>query len=392
MFNSFPYFTDVIKREATRIYKDPVTLFVSFVAPAFGIIMLWWIFSAGVIRDLPIAIVNQDNTALSDKVARMVEASPTVHILEELSDLSTAKSLMNRGKIKAIIVIPADFEKDLIQGTSPTLAVYIDNVNVVAGGVLKSSIQKTLSTFTVGAKMQLQMKKGYTEQQALARVMPIRFDNHVLFNPYINYSYFLTLGLIPLIVVVVCFLGTLYAFGSEIKEGTAKELMNTANGNIYTAIIGKMLPHTFIYLLSMRLVSLVMIHKIGLPMHGNIWIILFSETALIFAYQSVALVFIAITSNMRLSLSLGSAYTMMAMTFSGLTFPAIAMPKIAQILSYAFPFTFWLKIFMNETLRTIPHLQLWSSFLALFVFISLSLLTFNKLNRIFTQEKFWGKS
>lgn len=392
MFNQFPYFIDVIRRETIRIFKDPVTLFVSFVAPVFGIMMLWWIFSAGVIRDLPIAVVNQDHTALSDKVSRMVNASPTVNIIEELSDISSAQSLMRRGEISAIIVIPSDFEKDLIQGSSPTLSVYLNNVNVVAGGVLKSSIQKTLSTFTVGAKMQLQMKKGYTEQEALARVMPIRFDTHTLFNPYTNYSYFLTLGLIPLIVVVICFLGTLFAFGSEIKEGTSQDLMSTANGNIYTAVIGKILPHTFIYLLSMRLVSLVMIHKIGLPMHGNIWIILLSETALIFAYQSVALVFIAITSNMRLSLSLGSAYTMMALTFSGLTFPAFAMPKVAELLSYAFPFTFWLKIFMNETLRTVPNFQLWSSFLGLFIFILLSAFTFNKLNRVFTQEKYWGKS
>jgi len=391
MFDFFKNLIHVLRRETTRIFKDPVTLFVSFVAPVFGIMMLWWIFSAGVIRDLPIAVVNQDNTALSDKVTRMVDASPTVNISATLSDMSAAQSLMRRGEINAIILIPADFEKDLTQGNSPALAVYINNLNVVAGGVLKSSIQKTLSSFSVGAKMQLQMKKGYTEQQALARVMPIRFDNHVLFNPYTNYSYFLTLGLIPLIVVVTCFLGTLYAFGSEIKEGTAKGLMDTAKGNIYVAITGKMLPHTFIYLLSMRLVSLVMIHKIGLPMHGNIWIILLSETALIFAYQSLALVFIAITSNMRLSLSLGSAYTMMALTFSGLTFPSMAMPKIAALLSYAFPFTFWLKIFMNETLRTIPNLSLIHSFLGLLTFIILAAFTFNKLKRVFTQEKFWGK-
>lgn len=392
MANDFSYFFAVIKREATRIFKDPVSLFISFVAPAVGILMLWWIFSAGVIRHLPIAVVNLDKTAVSDELSRMIDASPTVDITDQLSDLSSAHRLMNKGKLNAIVVIPADFEKDLIKGSSPCVAVYLNNTNVVAGGILKSSLQKTLSTFSTGAKMQLQMKKGYTEQQALARVMPIRFDNHVLFNPYTNYSYFLTLGLIPLIVVVVCFLGTLYAFGTEIKDGSSRELMQTANHNIHIAVIGKLLPHTLIYLLGMRMVSLVLIYMIGLPMYGNIWVILLSETALVLAYQSVALLFIAITSNMRLSLSLGSAYTMMALTFSGLTFPAFAMPKLAELLSYAFPFTFWLKIFMNETLRNIPHLELLPNFIGLLVFIALSFFSLNKLKRVFSEEKYWGKS
>lgn len=386
------YFIAVLRRELTRIFKDPVTLFISFVAPVFGILMLWWIFSAGVIRDLPIAVVNNDHTATSIKLARMIDASPTVNIAENPLDLRAAKQLMDRGEVNAIVVLPAAFEKDIILGSAPSVAIYLNNVNVVSAGILKSSLQKTLTTFSTGVKMQLQMKKGYTEQQALARVMPIRFDTHVLFNPYTNYSYFLTLGLIPLIVVIVCFLGTLYAFGSEIKERTSTNLMKTANNNIFTAVLGKLLPHTFIYLLCMRLVSVIMIHKIGLPMYGNIWIILLAEIALVLAYQSVALVFIAITSNMRLSLSLGSAYTMMALTFSGLTFPAFAMPRIAELLSYAFPFTFWLKIFMNETLRSIDNTQLLSCFLGLFIFIVLSAFCFKKLKRIFTQEKYWGKS
>ena len=392
MTNGISYFIAVIRRESTRIFRDKVTLFISFVAPLFGILMLGWIFSNGVIRDLPIAIVNQDNTAICDKVARMLDASPTVNIVEELSDLSTAQKLMQQGKINAIIVFPQDLEKDIIKGNSPTIAVYISNVNVVSGGALKASIQKTLTTFSTGIEMQFAMKKGSTEEQALAQVMPIRFDNHLLFNPYTNYAYFLTLGLIPLIVVVICFLGTIFAFGSEIKDGTAKDLLKTANGNIYTAVIGKMLPHTLIYLFNIRIVSLVLLYKIGVPMHGNIWVITLSEIALIFSYQSVALIFIAITSNMRLSLSLGSAYTMMALTFSGLTFPAFAMPKIAELISYLFPFTFWLKIFMNNTLRNVSSINTLPLFLALFAFILLSFLSFGKLKKIFSSEEYWGKS
>jgi len=385
-------FIAVIQREVTRIFKDRVILFVSFIAPAFGMLMIWWIFSAGVIRDVPVAVVNYDQSEVSRQIAHMLDASAVIKIVDECPELLAAQELMERGKVNGIVVLPKDLEKELIRGLSPSIVVYINNINVVAGGILKSNIQTTLSTFSTGAKMQVQMKKGFTQQQAIERVMPIRLDTHILFNPYTNYSYFLALGLIPLIVVVVCFLGTLYAVGSEIKDGSAPELMHTANDNIFIAIIGKVLPHTLIYLFNILLSSLLLIHFIGLPMHGNIWILLLSDVVLILAYQSISLIFIALTSNLRLSLSLGSAYTMMALTFSGLTFPAFAMPKIAELFSYLFPYTYWLQIFMNETLRSIPNLQLGQAFLALLAFIFLSLFAFNKLEHIFTDKKYWGKS
>lgn len=392
MRNQLTYFFDVLRRETTRIYMDKVTLFISFVAPVIGIFMLWWIFSAGVIRDLPIAYVNQDQSQTSLKLGRMLDASPAIKITHYLSDLHNAQQLMLEGKINAIVLVSDNFEKKLYKSQSPIISVYTNQINVVCGGVLKSNIQTTLSTFNTGVKMQVQMKKGFTQQQALERVMPIRFDTHVLFNPYINYSYFLTLGLIPLMVVIVCFLGTLYAFGSELKEHTAGTLMDVAHQNIFIAISGKMLPHTFIYLLNMQAATLLMIFKIGIPLHGNIWIIMGSELALILAYQSLALVFLTLTSNLRLSLSLGSAYTMMALTFAGLTFPTFAMPKIAEWFSYAFPYSYWLKIFMNETLRSTPNVNLLQHFTGLIIFILLAGLFSKKTNKVFSDEKYWGKS
>ena len=392
MRKQFTYFIAVLRRETTRIYMNKVTLFISFVAPVIGIFMLWWIFSAGVIRDLPVAYVNQDHTQTSQQLDQMLDASPAIEVAYRLDDLASAEHLMKSGKINAIVMVGNDFEKTLYKGQSPTVNVYTNLINVVSGGVVKSNIQTVLSTFNTGVKMQVTMKKGYTQQQALERVMPIRFDTHILFNPYINYSYFLSVGLIPLIVIVVCFLGTLYAFGLELKERTAEQLMQVANQNIFIAISGKMLPHTFIYLLHMQAATLLIIIKIGVPLHGSMWLIMLSELILVLAYQAIAIVFLTLTSNLRLSLSLGSAYTMMALTFAGLTFPTFAMPKVAEWFSYAFPYSYWLRIFMNETLRSVANTQIIQDFTGLIIFILVAGLFTHKTHKVFSEEKYWGKS
>jgi len=212
---------------------------------------------------------------------------------------------------------------------------------------------------------------------------------HLLFNPFGNYAYFLVLGLLPLLCVVFIFLGSVYALGLELKEGTAGELIALANNNVTTALLGKMLPYTFLFFMDMMVMNIILIKTLGTPVHGSLFLILVSEILLIISYQALAILFLKLTANLRLSLSLGSAYTMMALTFSGLTFPSMAMPLIAKLFSLIFPYTFWLQIFMSQTLRGEPISEVVIPFLAFIPFILGGILAFPGMKRKLTYHKYW---
>ena len=128
---------------------------------------------------------------------------------------------------------------------------------------------------------------------------------------------------------------------------------------------------------------------LGTPVHGSLFIIMLSEIVLIISYQLLAILFLKLTANLRLSLSLGSAYTMMALTFSGLTFPSIAMPLMAKLFSLVFPYTFWLQIFMSQTLRGEPLSEVVVPFLAFIPFILGGILAFPGMKRKLTYPKYW---
>jgi len=114
-----------------------------------------------------------------------------------------------------------------------------------------------------------------------------------------------------------------------------------------------------------------------------------SELLLIISYQLLAILFLKLTANLRLSLSLGSAYTMMALTFSGLTFPSMAMPLLAKLFSFIFPYTFWLRIFMSQTLRGEPISEIVLPFLAFIPFILGGFLAFPGMKRKLSHSKYW---
>jgi ABC-2 type transport system permease protein len=82
---------------------------------------------------------------------------------------------------------------------------------------------------------------------------------------------------------------------------------------------------------------------------------------------------------------------MMALTFSGLTFPQFAMPEVAKGFSYLFPFTYWVKIFISQAIRgeEVVHALIPMAFFVLFILLSVSFLP--RLKRVLKEERYWGK-
>jgi ABC-2 type transport system permease protein len=379
----------VARREAGRIAGSWVLMFTTMIAPVTAFLIIMWLFSDGVVRDLPVAVVDMDHTAFSSRVTRLVDATPVCNVMYRLNSTDEARQMMNHGKIDAIVVLPEDLERKLMNNGAPAIAVYVNNTNVVKGGALKSGLFTTLSTISAGVKVQVAIKKGQTPAQAIEKARPVKVNTHLLFNPFGNYSYFLVLGLLPLLAVVFIFLGSVYALGIELKEGTAGELISLADNNVAVALAGKMLPYTFLFFMDMMIMNIFLMKTLGTPVHGSLFLILVSEIVMIISYQLLAVLFLKLSANLRLSLSLGSAYTMMALTFSGLTFPSIAMPLIAKMFSLIFPYTFWLQIFMSQTLRGEPISEVIVPFLAFIPFILGGILAFPGMKRKLSHQKYW---
>ena len=109
------------------------------------------------------------------------------------------------------------------------------------------------------------------------------------------------------------------------------------------------------------------------------------------SYQAIAVFIVSLLSNLRLSLSIGGGYSVLAFTFSGLTFPMMAMYSWVQAFSKIFPFTFYTDIFIDQALRGAPVVDsLWDmGYIALF--IVLPMLCLPRLRKICSDEKYWGR-
>jgi ABC-2 type transport system permease protein len=389
-FRTNPFFR-VLFREFERMTGSTIYLFTTLVGPLVAFIVLLSVFSAGVPRNIPAGIVDLDNTNLSRKIGMWINATPETEIVGHFTDQAEAYQLLKKGKLDAVIIIPEGTERSILKGQSETIQIFINNTNILKGGYLQKGIYKAMATLSGGIKLQIAMKSGLSEDQAMAKIQPVRLQQHILFNPFGNYSYFLLSALLPLMLIVFTLLSGVFSVGLEVKEGTGPEWLEYSGGSVIVALAGKLAPYTFLLFLDAMVMNMILFVQMGTPLSGSFAFLMISELFLIMTYQMLAIFLVSATANLRLALSLASAYSMMALTFSGLTFPAFGMPLAARIFSYIFPFTYWIKIFISQAMRgeSISHSLVP---LALFLpFILLSVFLLPRMKRLLKEEKFWGK-
>jgi len=389
-FRKNPFFK-VFLREIDRMSGSTIYLFTTLIGPLISFVILLSIFAEGVPRNLPVGIVDLDNTDLSRKVAMWIDATPEAEIAMHFPNQEEAYQQMAEGKLDAVVIIPEGTEKNILKGNSEKIPVFINNTNILKGGYLQKGIYKSLATLSGGIKLQFAMKSGLPERQAKAKVQPVRLQQHILFNPFGNYSYFLLSALLPLMLVIFTLLSNVFAVGTEVREGTGPEWLEHSFGSLIVALAGKLLPYTILLAVDAVVMNVVLFIRMGTPLQGSFAFIMLGEIMMIVTYQLLAVLLISVTANLRLALSLASAYAMMALTFSGLTFPQFAMPVVARVFSYLFPFTQWVKIFISQAIRgeAVVHALIPMAIFVLFILLSVSFLP--RLKKVLRTEKYWGK-
>lgn len=311
--NTYPVL-EVALREAERIKRNPAYRFLLFGGPLLGILLLFFIFRQGAVKEMPIAVVDKDNSSLSVKIANAIDASSDVSVVLNIPDLFEAKKLMEKGIIDAIVLLPSNTEKAVFQGIEAPIPIYINGTNVLKAGLIQSSILTTIKTYSGGIQLQKLMLAGKNKQQAMAQVLPVNIQKHVLFNPYTNYSYFLNSAMLFTILYLFVFLSSIYSLGNELKRGTGENLLKKSNNSVRLAVLGKLIPYTVIFIGIAMFINFLLYKVEGMPLNGNYWIIFLGQFVTIITYQLMGLIFIGATSNLRLALSIGSGYSMMGIT------------------------------------------------------------------------------
>ena len=234
--------------------------------------------------------------------------------------------------------------------------------------------------------------QGVAPDEAMAMAMPVVFDQHILFNPRLDYAAYLAPTFMALMLLVFATLSTIYAIGSELKEGTAREWLATAEGSMWAAVVGKLALPTVAMMAWGGVMFFILFVLLGVPMSGDLGVLALAMAIFIVSYEAVGVVFVALFDNMRVALSLGGGYSVLSFSFSGVTFPSMAMYVPIRLAGNIFPFTFYMKIYVDLAVRGVPVGYVLDDMAVMMLFWLLPMLALPRLRKMCEDERYWYKS
>lgn len=370
----------LIIREGKRMTSRPLYFFCMIIAPLFCYIFFTTLMGNGLPTDLPVGVVDMDNTATTRNIIRNLDAFQQTKITAHYKDVTEARQAMQRGDIYAFYYIPEGTTEKALASRQPRVSFYTNGSFLIAGSLLYKDLLTMTELANAAVGQQTLYAKGATERQALGFLQPILIDTHPLNNPWLNYSVYLCNTLIPGVLMLLIFMVTIYSIGSEIKEGTAHEWMKLANNNLSMALAGKLLPQTIIFFIMAACYNVYLYGILHFPCNSGIMPMLLASLLLVLASQSFGIFLYGILPTLRFALSAASLWGVISFSISGFSFPVMAMNPTLQALSNLFPLRHYFLIYVDQALNGYPMGYAWNSYLALLVFISLPLFILKRLN------------
>jgi ABC-2 type transport system permease protein len=380
-------------RELRRMGSKPLYTVVTVVLPLVSFLIVWAIFSEGVARDLPIAMCDQDHSALSRKIVRMLDASPGIAVAGHADDPEVGHALIRQGRAYALVVLPAHFERDVLAGKAPRIICFYNNELLVPGSLVSRDIRNVIGTISAGFEFRLKQRQAKATAVNPGAIEPIKIEQHPLFNPYLNYAYFLVTALVPTVLQIFIVVMSAYAIGSELRDATGREWLDSAGGSPWKAVLGKLLPYSVIFgALGFVMITLVFF-LLGVPLRGSVGLILASTLLFVIVYEVVGLFIVSLTANLRLSLNFAAFYSAPAFAFVGITFPSVGLPQLAKTWAAILPLFYYLKILIDQGIRGTAAANAVSPLLILAAFIPVMLiLPALRMRKLMTEEKYWGRT
>lgn len=375
-------FLAIFLKEFAHIRRQPSTLFFMFAVP----VMQTFIFGYAIdteVEDIPTVVLDLDGRRHARELREAFANTLTFQMVGRVYSEAEFQRAMTSGRAKVGIRIPPDYSDRLIQGEQATVQVLIDGSD--------SQVATTALNTTGLLGYQLALRKTRPFAESLSRVpardsvgspaLPIEMRPRLLYNPDLESSHFFVPGLVGIILQLVTLFLTSFAIVRERELGTLEQLFVTPVGRA-GLLLGKLLPYALLGFLEMLIILLVMVFVFGVPIRGNLGLLLGLSLLFLVCGLGLGLLVSTLARTQLMAIQFAFLVMLPSVLLSGFMFPRSQMPLPIYLFSYAIPVTHFLEILRGVVLRgadfrdLLPHVVALS--VCCLVIFAISLARFRK--------------
>ena len=334
--------------------RDTGTLRFALGIPVFQLVLFGLIDTN--VQHVPTAVFDQSQTADSRALVRDFVNTSYFDVLEFVPSRAALRERIVAGRVSVGIEIPPDYARKRLDNQPADFMVLIDGSD------------STVSSATLAATNGLSLQKSLEDiaQRTGIRELPVQPFPLLLFNPDSRSANLLIPGLVA---ILLTFSGTVLAAFSIVRErerGTLEQLMVTPASPV-AVVLGKLLPYLVLGFVQLLLVLLLMVFVFGVPIHGNVFLLLALSVIYLFSLLALGLLVSSRANTQMEAIQGAQGFLLPSIMLSGYIFPLSSLPAPIRLVSQILPATHFIAISRGIIIRGAGFVDLWPNVLALLI-------------------------
>lgn len=335
------------REEMKMTLRDEGVIMFVLIVPLAYPLLYSWIYNNEVVREVPVAVVDESHSAISREFVRMCDASPDVRVTGYASDMNEAENMLKAQKVRGIYRLPADMDTRLMRHQQATVGVYCDmSIMLNYKAVFQTA---TAVSQQLNSKLQIALSGNYTDREDEITTHPLAFDEEAIFNPASGYGSFILPAVLVLIIQQTLLLGIGLSAGTARENNRYNNLvpMSRQYQGIFKIVFGKASCYFMIYAV-MATWLLVIVPRIfhfpTLAQAGDLLAVAFPYVLACIYFGMTLSCMIRYRENVML-LVVFSSVPLLFLT--GISWPQSNMPGLWQSVAWLFPSTFGARAYVR---------------------------------------------
>jgi len=352
-------FLAICVKEFRQIRRDPLSLGLLILVPAILLVLYGYALTFDV-KHIRIAVLDWDRTPDSRAFLDSLFQNPYFDRATDLSSLAEAGELLDRGKVRAVLVVPRGYARQLARGETVSVQALVDGADANTAATTMGYLD--LLTDRITRRIRLDR----LAQAGIAPALPlVALEPRIWFNPELESARFLVPGLIGLLLMLSAVIATSLSIVREKERETIEQIM-VSPVRSEELILGKTAPYVLIGLITMALALGLAYVLFGVAVRGSFVLLAVTTLVFLFAALGMGVLISSITRSQQVAFQVAILTSLLpSLLLSGLIFPIRNMPVPVQAISLLIVPRYFVAALRKIILKAAPFSDVWTDLAAM---------------------------
>ncbi len=356
----------LIRKETMQLLRDRRGLLLILGLPLFQLFLYAYAANTTVTH-IPLAVADQSRDRKSREFVQALVNSQYFDWTLQVQSKQEVVDAIDKGEVRAGLVIPPDFATDTDRGTASVLML-VDGSDSASASSGASAATLVAQSYALQLGYEQVIRKGMKVPSPTGAIgLPITAATRVLYNPDMLDIWFLLPGLVGLLLQTMAVQQAAVVIVRERELGTIEQILITPTRPL-ELVLAKVIPPLVLTLFAEGIIVGIGMLWFGVAFQGNALLYFVMSLLFIVSCLGLGLLVSNTTDTQREAVQTAIIIMLFAMLLGGWVYPQSAMPAMLQFIGNLLPITFFLRISRGIFTKGVGLEFIWSDALALVIY------------------------